>query len=182
MFGPIRRTLYFLPISTISACNSGWPASAKPDGISMAPGIFFSPHSISARGDEFGRDREHRNVDHAGHVLDALVGLVAEDIGGLRMDRIDVALVAAVDEVLHHGVADLAVFGGGADHGNRLRLHDAVHRRDDFLGRTRLLARLVVEVDDDAHVGGDRVLLGGEHRVEIEFDDFGEIADELATP
>ena len=61
----------------------------------------------------------------------------------------------------------------------RLRLHDAVHRGDDFFGRARRRARLVVEVDDDAHVGGDRVLLGGEHRVEIEFDDFGEIADEL---
>ena len=179
MFGPIRRTLYFLPISTISACNSGAPASAKPDGIRTAPGIFFSPHSIERARDEFRRDREHGGVDHAGHVLDALVGLVAQDLGGLRMDRIDVALVAAVDQVLHHRVADLAVLGGGADHGNRLRLHDAVHRRDDFLGRARRRARLVVEVDDDAHVGGDRVLLGGEHRIEIEFDDFLEIADEL---
>ena len=69
-------------------------------------------------GDELRGDRKHRGVDHAGHVLDALVGLVAEDLGGLRVDRIDLALVAAVDEVLHHGVADLAVLGGGADHGN----------------------------------------------------------------
>jgi len=95
------------------------------------------------------------------------------------MDRIDLALVAAVDEVLHHRVADLAVFGGGADHGNRLRLHDAVHRGDDFLVRARRRARLVIEIDDDAHVGGDRVVLGGEHRVEVEFDDLGKIADEL---
>ncbi len=58
-------------------------------------------------------------------------------------------------------------------------MHDAVHRRDDFGVRARRRARLVVEVDDDAHVGGNRVLLGGEHRVEIEFDDFREIADEL---
>src|SRR5439155_6531001 len=74
---------------------------------------------------------------------------------------------------------DLAVLGGGADHRNALRLHDAVHRGDDFFGRARRRARLVIEVDDDAHVGGDRVLLGGEYGVEIEFDDFGEIADEL---
>src|SRR5207302_10487745 len=85
----------------------------------------------------------------------------------------------AVDEVLHHRIADLAVFGGGADHGNSLRLHDAVHRGDNFLVRARGGARLVVEVDDDAYVGGDCVLLGGEHRIEIEFDDFREIADEL---
>ncbi len=95
------------------------------------------------------------------------------------MDRIDVAFIAAVDQVLHHGVADLAVLGGGADHGDRLRLHDAVHRGDDFFGRARRRTRLVVEVDDDAHVGGDRVVLGGEYRVEIELDDFGEVADEL---
>ena len=95
------------------------------------------------------------------------------------MDRIDLAFIAAVDQVLHHGVADLAVLGGSADHGHAHRLHDAVHRRYDFLGRARRRARLVVEIDDDAHVGGDRVLLGGEHRVEIELDDFGEIADEL---
>src|SRR5258708_7293177 len=94
------------------------------------------------------------------------------------MDRIDLALVAAVDEVLHHGVADLAVLSGGADHGNRLRLHDAVHRGDDLLVRARRRARLVVEVDDDAHVGGGRVVLGGEYRVEIEFDNFGKVADE----
>src|SRR4029450_4534596 len=88
-------------------------------------------------------------------------------------------LAAAVDEVLHHRVADLAVLGGGADYGNAHRLHDAVHRGDDFFGRARRRARLVIKVDDDAHVGGNRVLLGGEYGIEIEFDDFGEVADEL---
>src|SRR6185312_11845790 len=111
-------------------------------------------------------DREHRDVDHAGHVLDALVGLVAEDVGRLRVDRVDVALVAAVDEVLHHGIANLAVLGGRADHGDRLRLHDAVHRSHDLFGRARLRPGLVVEVDDDAYVGRNRVLLGGKYRVE----------------
>jgi hypothetical protein len=53
MFGPIRRILYFLPTSTISACSSGAPASAKPDGISTAPGICFSPHSVSAPATNF---------------------------------------------------------------------------------------------------------------------------------
>ncbi len=48
MFGPIRRTLYLRPISWISFWPSTLPVSAKPDGISTAPGIFFSPHSTSA--------------------------------------------------------------------------------------------------------------------------------------
>ncbi len=42
--------------------------------------------------------------------------------------------------------------------------------------RTR---RLRLEIDDDAHVGGDRVALGGEHRVEIHLADLGEIGDQL---
>ncbi|MGY4331541.1 hypothetical protein ACVWWG_005958 [Bradyrhizobium sp. LB7.2] len=95
------------------------------------------------------------------------------------MDRVDVALVAAVDEVLHHGIADLAVFGRGTDHGNRLRLHDAAHGRDDLFGRARLRLGHVSEVDDDADVGGDRILCRREHRVEIELDHLGEISDEL---
>src|SRR5260370_15957403 len=95
------------------------------------------------------------------------------------MARIDLALVAAVDQIFHHRVADLAVFGGSANHRNRLRLHDAVHRGDNFLIRARRRARLVVEVNDDADVGGDGILPGGEYRVEIELDDFGEVADEL---
>src|SRR3978361_469692 len=49
------------------------------------------------------------------------------------MDRVDLALIAAVDEVLHHRVADLAVLGRGADHCHRLGPHDAGHRRDDVL-------------------------------------------------
>ena len=94
------------------------------------------------------------------------------------MDRVDLALVAAVDEVLHHRVADLAVLGGCADHRNRLRLHDPVHLAHDvvvFRPRTR---RLRLEVDDDAHVGGDRVVLGREHRVEIHLGDFRKIGDQ----
>ncbi len=48
MFGPIMRMLYLRPISTSSSCPSWLPVSAKPEGIRMAPAIFFSPHSISA--------------------------------------------------------------------------------------------------------------------------------------
>ncbi len=48
MFGPMSRTPYFCPIAT----NSFWPAtlpvSANPEGINMAPAIFFSPTSTSA--------------------------------------------------------------------------------------------------------------------------------------
>ena len=119
------------------------------------------------RRDEVGGNGEHGDVDLAGDVLDRLVDLLAHDLIGLGMDRVDLALVAAVDEVLHHGVADLAVLGGCADHRHRLRLHDPVHLAHDVVmvgARTRRRRR---EVDDDADVGGDRIGLGGEHRIEI---------------
>ena len=157
----------------------GRPGFGKARRNQDGAGNFLLAAFDQRAGNELRRDRKHRGVDHAGHVLDALVGLVAQDLRGLGVDRIDLALVAAIDQILHHGVADLAVLGRGADHRNALRLHDAVHRGNDFLGRARRRARPVVEIDDDAHVGGNRVLLGGEHRVEIELDDFGEVADEL---
>ena len=74
---------------------------------------------LQRRGHELGRDGEHRDVDLAGHVRDALVRLAAEDLVGLGVHRVDLARVAAVDEVPHHRVADLALLVGGADHGHR---------------------------------------------------------------
>src|SRR6266581_385509 len=72
-------------------------AMPMPPDCEHGAGDFFLAAFHQRAGNEFRGDREHRGVDHAGHVLDALVGLVAEDIGGLRVDRIDLALVAAVD-------------------------------------------------------------------------------------
>src|SRR5262245_51482126 len=59
---------------------------------------------------ELCRDREHRNVDHPRDVLDALVRRASHDFGGRGIDRVNLALVAAVDQILHYGVADLALF------------------------------------------------------------------------
>ena len=95
------------------------------------------------------------------------------------MNRIDLALVAAVDEVLHHRIADLAVLGGGADHGNGLRLHDAIHRLDDVvLAGTRARRGLVV-VDHDADIRGNRTVLGGEDRIEVKLGDLRIIVHKL---
>ena len=77
MLGPIRRTSYLRPIAWISCWPSTLPVSAKPDGISTAPGIFFSPHFDQRLRDELGGNREHGDVDLAGNVLDALVRLAA---------------------------------------------------------------------------------------------------------
>ncbi len=53
MFGPISRTSYLRAMATSSSCPARLPVSAKPDGISTAPGIFFSPTSVSAAAQNF---------------------------------------------------------------------------------------------------------------------------------
>ena len=122
-------------------------------------------------GNEARRDRKYGDVDLTGDILDRAVDLLAQDLVGLGVDRKDLALVAAIDEVFHHRVADLAALGRCADHGDRLGLHDPVHLAHDVVmvgTRTRRLRR---KIDHDAHVGGDRAGLGREHRVEIHLGD-----------
>ena len=123
-------------------------------------GDFLLAHLDQRLRDEFRRNGEHRDVDLARHVLDALVGLLAHDGFGARVNRIDRALVAAVDQVLHDRIADLAVFGRGADHRHGLRLHDAVHLLDDQLLARAIARRRRLEVEHDAHVGRGRAALG----------------------
>src|SRR3954467_3612928 len=107
MFGPIMRMLYLRPIATSSSWPSWLPVSAKPEGMRMAAAVFFSARSvrgpatglagIARAGEELGRNRAHRGVDLARDVLDALARLVAHDPRRLGVDRVDLALVAAVD-------------------------------------------------------------------------------------
>src|SRR5262249_28374622 len=52
---------------------------------------------------ELGGNGEDGDVDVAGDILYRLIGLAPHDLVGLGMDRIDLSLIAAVDEVLHHG-------------------------------------------------------------------------------
>ena len=132
-----------------------------------------------AAGDELGRNREHRDVDVAWNVLDALVRLQPHDLVGGRVDRVDLPLVAAVDQVLHHRVADLAGLRRGADDGDRLRLHDAVHVAHDVFVLRAIPRRRRREIDDDADVGRDRAVLGGEDRVQVHLRDFRIVGDEL---
>ena len=80
--------------------------------------------------------------------------------------------------ILHHRIADLAGFGGRADHRNRLRLHDPVHLAHDVVVPGPRTRRLWCEIDHDADVGGDRGILGREYRVEIHFGDLWKIGDQ----
>ncbi len=142
-------------------------------------GDLLLAHFDECLGDELGGDGEDRDIDPARHVLDALVGLAPHDLVSLGVDRVDRALIAAVDEVFHHRIADLAVFRRGADHGDRIRLHDAVHLAHDVFLLRAVLRNRGREVEDDAHVGGDGVGFRREHRVQIHLGNFGEVRDEV---
>ncbi|MNN03070.1 hypothetical protein D3C81_1157460 [compost metagenome] len=130
-------------------------------------------------GHELGRDGKHGHIDVARHIEHALVGRHAHDLFGLRVDRVDLALVAAVDQVLHHRIADLAVLGRCADHRHRVRAHDAVHLLDDLFLRGTVLLRLRREVHHNPHVGGDGAVLAGEHRVQVQLGNLRKIGDQL---
>ena len=93
----------------------------------------LSPTLAIVSGDELRRDAEHREVDAVGQVGDVVVGLLAEDRLGLRVDRVDLALEPAVDEVLHDRVADLALGLRGADDGDRRGCNIRVHHLEDLL-------------------------------------------------
>ena len=91
------------------------------------------------------------------------------------MDRIDLALEAAVDQVLHHRVADLAVLGRRADYRDRSGTHDPVHRAQDFLARgpKALAGRREIE----QHADVERRCADGprQYRVEIDLGDFRKV-------
>ena len=94
------------------------------------------------------------------------------------MDRVDLPLVTAIDEILHHRVADLAGLGGGADHRNGFRLHDPVHLTHDVVVMRAWTRRLRRKIDHNAHVGGNRVGLGRKYRVQVHLGDRWKIGDQ----
>ena len=81
---------------------------------------------------EFRGDRKYCHVDLAGDVLHALVGFLAEDLIRLWIDGVELTLVAAIDDVLHHRIADFPLAVGGPDDRYGLRIHDVLHRGYDI--------------------------------------------------
>jgi hypothetical protein len=158
------------------------PISAKPDGIITAPAIFFCPTSSIAAATNFAGIAKMATSMSAGHVEHARVALAAEDLLGLRVNRVDVARVAAVDQVAHDRVADLPLLGRRADDRDRARSQDAPHRREDVFTRDARRARRGLEVEQHAYVGSRRAFLGDEQRVEVDLMDLREVGDEARDP
>lgn len=149
-------------------------------GDEHGPGNVLLPAFRKHVRNEGGGDAEHGHVDVARYFGDAGVALAPQDFLGLGMDGVDLALVAAVDEVFHYRVADLAVFGGGTDHGHGVRLHDALHGGEDVGVARSMARRRWVEVEQHARVHGHGILGGGEHRVQVEFANLRKIVHEQA--
>ena len=95
---------------------------------------------------------------------------------GAGVDGIDVALVAAVYEVAHHGVADLALFGGCPDDRHGIRLHDAPHGVEDGVV-IRPVARFGGGTELHVVVHGEGPAGACQHGIQVQFHDFGEVGD-----
>src|SRR5450755_467429 len=147
----------------------------KPGRDQHRAGYLLLAHLDQRLGDDLGRYGEYGDVYVSGHVLDALVGLPAQDLFGARMDRIDRTLVAAVDQILHDRIADLAVFGRRSDDRYGVGLHDAVHLLNDQVVARAIARRSRIEVEHDANVGRRRTAFGREYRIEIHLRDFGKV-------
>ena len=130
--------------------------------------------------DELRRDREHCDVHCARYIGDARIGLAVQNLGRLRVDRVDLPRVTAVDQVLHHRVADLPGLVGRPDHGDRRRFHDPVHRGEDLVLAEphRFLRRL--RVDEDPDVDRGRALYRRQHRVQVHFGQLREVGHQFA--
>src|SRR5262249_49205773 len=83
--------------------------------------------------DELCRDSEDGHIDVAWDIFHRGIGLISHDFGGLGMDGINRAFIAAIDETLHHRIADFTGLGRGADHSHGFRFHYAVHRADNIV-------------------------------------------------
>ena len=94
------------------------------------------------------------------------------------MNRVNRPLVTAIDEIFHHRVADLAVLGGGADDGDRTRIHDSLHGAENF-ALAVMLPRLRFVAQNHAHVDGARALLRRKNRIQIDFVNFRKISHQL---
>ena len=137
------------------------------------------PHLGHGGGAELGGHREDGHVHLAGDVLDALVALLPEDLVGPGIDRVELAGVAAVDDVLHHRVADLPFPVRGADDRHGPGVHDALHGRDDLVARRPVGLGLRREIHGHhaVHRGGAAGVR--QHRVKIHLADLREIAHQL---
>src|ERR671925_369429 len=95
------------------------------------------------------------------------------------MNGIYGTVIATVDEISHHRVADLAVFRRGPDDRHGVRLHDAPHGPQDLLLRRPVALLWRSKIHDDTHVHGRGSGATGKHRVQIHFLDGGEVMHEL---
>ncbi|CAM5672982.1 hypothetical protein SVIOM342S_01362 [Streptomyces violaceorubidus] len=182
MFGPSSRTPCRSAIATISSWRACSPVSAKPEGDQHGVGYPLAPHLLQGRRHEPRGDREDRHIHLAGNVGDTLVRLAAQDVIGLGVHRVDLAREAAVDEVAHHGVADLPRLARRTDHRHRRGLHQAAHRGEDLLARVPAPLLRRVGRQDHPDVGGDRTLGRGDHRVEVHLGDLREVGDQFGDP
>ena len=91
------------------------------------------------------------------------------------MDGVNLPLVAAVDEILHHRVADFSLLRRRTDDRHGVGLHDAAHGPQDILLGGPRPHLSDSEIHQNAHVHGRGARAVGKHRVEVQLADLGKI-------
>ena len=122
--GPMKRTPPARASAAARACSaapSALPVSAKPEEKTVANWTPARAHCSSASGTAARRQHDADVVRRNGHVADARIAAQAEDAFALRVDRVDLAGKAEVDQLAHAAAAELADVFAGADVGDALR-------------------------------------------------------------
>src|SRR6266851_5877296 len=95
------------------------------------------------------------------------------------MNGINGALVATIDEIFHHRVADLAVFRRSTDDRHGVGLHNTSHGPQDLLLRRPVALLWRSKICDDTHVHGGGPGATGKYWVQIHFMNGWEVMHEL---
>ena len=132
-------------------------------------------HLHQHSGHKAGRDAEDGDVHLGRYVGDPFVALAAQNFLCPRVYGVDLPLVTAVDEILHHRVADLSLLRRRPDDRHGIGLHNPAHSPQDVLvGRPR--PRLDgFETRQDAHVNGRCARAARKYRIQIHLADFRKI-------
>ena len=148
------------------------PVSEKPAVSTTAARTPRRPALFEQALDLGSTDGEQRQVGRLGQIGEAWVGLHPEEHSAARVDRVDGAGVAPVEDVAQGGSAPLPDVVGSADDGHGIGRE---HGLQVGLERADRRRRSAFTAEDDEGVGGHRPVSGDEKRVDVDLGHFGEV-------
>src|SRR5262249_8454913 len=132
--------------------------------------------------DEASGDAKDSDIHRPWNILYAAIAWASQNFVGARVDGVELPRVAAVDDIFHHRIADLPLLRRGADDGDGLGHHDALHLRPHHFGRWPRPGSDRSKIGDDACIDSDRTGGAGHDRIQIHFGDLREVGRQLRGP